>query len=324
MMTGYWVSQAIHVAAKLGLADVLQDGPKSSEELARAVGADPRALYRLLRALASVGVFSETEERRFGLTPLAGYLQSGTPGSLRSYAIGLCESWFWRPWGDLLYSVQTGQPAFDHLYGMGSFEYFAQHPEAATVYNEIMTVVMGQLAPAVVTAYDFSPFHRIVDVGGGHGALLIAILQANPALHGVLFDLPHVAQSASQRLETVEISGRCEIANGDFFQGVPAGGEIYILCQILHDWDDSRAVAILKNVHQALPVKGKVLIVEQVLPRGNNPHPGKWADLTMLVRLGGRERTEDEFRSLLGQAGLAFSKVVPTKSAVCVIEGIRL
>src|SRR5262245_16421112 len=130
MMTGYWVSQAIHVAAKLGLADVLQDGPKSSEELARAVGADPRALYRLLRALASVGVFSEDEERRFGLTPLAGYLQSGAPGSLRSYAIGLCEPWFWQPWGDLLYSVQTGQPAFDHLYGMGSFEYFAQHPEA--------------------------------------------------------------------------------------------------------------------------------------------------------------------------------------------------
>jgi hypothetical protein len=324
MMTGYWISQAIHVAAKLGLADLLQDEPKSSEELARAAGADPRALYRLLRALASVGVFSEDEENRFRLTPLARYLQSGAPGSLRNYAIGLCEPWFWRPWGDLLYSVQTGQPAFDHLYGMGSFEYFAQHPEAATIYNEIMTAVMGQIAPAVVTAYDFSPFRKIVDVGGGHGALLVAILQANPALQGVLFDLPHVAQSTSQRLETVGLSARCELVSGDFFQGVPAGGDSYILCQILHDWDDSRAVAILKNVHQALPTNGKVLIMEQVIPAGNNPHPGKWADLTMLVRLGGRERTEAEFRRLLGQAGLAFSRVIPTKSAVYVIEGIRL
>jgi hypothetical protein len=323
-MTGYWVSQAIHVAAKLGIADLLQDGPKSSEELARAVGTDPRALYRLLRALASVAVFSEDEEHRFGLTPLAGYLQSGTPGSLRSYAIGLCELWFWRPWGDLLYSIQTGQPAFDHLYGMGSFEYFAQHPEAATIYNEIMTAVMGQIAPAVVTAYDFSPFHRVVDVGGGHGAFLVAILRANPALHGVLFDLPHVAQSAGQLFQAAGLSERCEIVSGDFFQGTPTGGDIYVLCQILHDWDDSRATAILKNVHRALPTNGKVLIVEQVIPVGNNPHPGKWADLTMLVRLGGRERTEEEFRRLLGQAGLAFSKVIPTKSAVCVIEGIRL
>ena len=323
LVTGYWVSQAIFVAARLGIADLLKDGPKTSEELAAATGTHGPSLYRLLRALASVGVFTEKEDGRFALTPLAEYLRSDVPGSLRSLAIGWCEQWSWRPWGDLLHSIKSGRPSFDHVYGMGLFEFLSQNSEAAALYNEALTGYTVQITSAVVTAYDFSEMDTIVDVGGGEGVFLTGILRANPILRGILLDLPHVAEAARRYLAKAELATRCEVVGGDFFEGVPAGGDAYLLSNILHDFDDTRATAILKNIHRVLSKKGKVLIVERIIPPGNATHPGKWLDLHMLVRLGGLERTENEFQTVLGQAGFALSRVIPTDSPLCLVEGVR-
>ncbi|MFQ5914332.1 MAG: methyltransferase [Nitrospinota bacterium] len=323
MVTGYWVSQAISVAAKLGIADLLKNGSRRFEELAEATGTHGPSLYRLLRALASVGVFSEVGDGRFEPTPLAEYLRSDIPGSLRSLAIGWCEKWAWEPWGKLLYSVKTGQASFNHVFGMGLFEYLTRHSEAASLYNEALTGYTAQIAPAVVAAYDFSQFGTIVDVGGGEGILLAAILKAQPTLNGVHFDLPHVAESAGQYLKAAGLSARCKVVSGDFFEGVPKGDDAYILSNILHEFDDTLSTTILKNIHRVMSKKGKVLIVEPVIPIGNAPHPGKWRDLHMLVRLGGLERTESQFRTLLGQAGFELATVISTDSPTCLIEGVR-
>jgi hypothetical protein len=324
MITGYWISQAIYVAAKLGIADLLKDGPKKDDELAEATGTHERALYRLLRALASIGVLAEAEDGRFGLTPLGAYLQTGIPGSLRALTLNHGER-LYRPWGELLHSVRTGESAFPRLFGMDVWQYATQHPEAAALFNDAMTELTTQVAAAVVAGYDFSRFHKIVDVGGGSGTLLLSILQANPQLRGILFDLPHVTKSAQQRLEAASLPGRSEVVACDIFASVPGGGDVYLLKHIIHDWDDERALKILQHCHRAMADNGTLLLVEAVLPPGNAPAFGKLMDLNMLVMAGGGERTAAEYRTLFAASGFQLTNVIPLHSpfGFSVIEGVR-
>jgi hypothetical protein len=326
LSTGFWISKAIAVAAELGIADHLQTGPKTVEELAQAVGAHAGALYRLLRAVASVGVFVEEEQGRFALTPLAALLLTDTPQSWRAAAIMNGAPWVWQPWGDLLHSVKTGNPAFDHIFGVEFDAYLAQHRDAADTFQAFMDVATGEEAFAVAPVYDFSGLTTVVDVGGGRGALLGAILQANPHLRGVLFEAPHVMATARAALDAQGVADRCEIVAGDFFEALPAGGDVYLLKWILVSWDDERAVTILQNCHRAMQANGRLLVVERIIPTGNEPFYGKLADLNLLVLYKGRHRTEAEYRALFAAAGFELSRIIPTHSptAFSVIEGVRV
>jgi hypothetical protein len=321
---GFWISKAIAVAAELGIADHLTHGSKTIEELAPAVGAHPGALYRLLRSIASVGVFAEEGPGRFTLTPLAALLRSDTSQSWRAAAIMNGEPWVWQPWEALLYSVKTGRPAFDHVFGMEFDAYLAQHHPAADIFQAFMHVATTEEAVAVAPAYDFSSLTTVVDVGGGRGALLGTILQANPHLRGVLFEAPHVIATARPALEAQGVAERCELVAGDFFAALPAGGDAYLLKWILVSWDDERAVAILRNCHRAMRATGKLLVVERIIPSGNEPFYGKLADLNLLVLYNGRHRTEAEYRMLFAQAGFELSRIFPTHSPTefSVIEGV--
>jgi len=321
MMTGYWVSQALYVAAKLGVADLLAEGPRPVEALAVATQTDAPSLHRVMRALASVGVFTEAHPGTFALTPLAALLRTGTPDSMRALAIMYAEEQY-RAWGDVLHSVRTGKTAFEKQFGTSYFAYLAQHPEADRVFNEAMTGYTTQLVGAVVEAYDFSPFTTLVDVGGSYGTLLAAILRRHPAARGILFDQPHVVAAAGEHLATAGVAERCTTVGGDFFVAVPAGGDAYVLAQILHDWDDERSVAILRQCRQAMPAHGKLLVVELVLPPGEEPFLGKWLDLHMLVLLGARERTATEYEALFRATGFTLGRVVPTAAGPSIVEGI--
>jgi SAM-dependent methyltransferase len=319
MMTGYWVSQAIYVAARLGVADLLADGPLSSDELAVATATHAPSLYRVLRALASVGVFREVPPRHFALTPLAALLRTATPDSLHALAILYADPCY-RAWEDILHSVRTGEAAFDHTFGMPVFEYFARHPETDRVFNEAMIDYTGQVARGVVGVYDFSPFRTIVDVGGGYGTLLAAILRSRPDARGILFDQPHVVENAKEFLTEAGVADRCARVGGDFFAEVPDGGDAYVLSQILHDWDDERSRIILQQCRRVLPDDGKLLIVELVVPPGNVPFFGKWLDLHMLVMAGGCERTAVEYEELFRATGFALGRIIPTPAGPSVVE----
>lgn len=324
MASGYWVSQSIYVAAKLGIADLLKDSPKSCDELATATGTNAPSLYRVLRALASLGVFAETQLNHFTLTPLAACLQSDVPGSVRAFVIMLGEEHY-RAWGDFLHGVQTGGSPFEHVYGMNLFEYLAQNPESAKIFDESMTNASVIESATIAASYDFSSIQTLVDVAGGEGLLIASILKSNPTLKGVLFDQPYVIERAKRLLEAEGVLERCQLAAGNFFESVPEGGDAYILKHIIHDWDDERAIAILKQCHKVMPDNGKLLVAEQVIPPGNQPFMGKLIDVNMLVMTsGGRERTEAEYRALFEKAGFKLTRIVPTQDDVSVIEGIRV
>jgi ubiquinone/menaquinone biosynthesis C-methylase UbiE len=324
MASGYWVSQSIYVAAKLGIADLLKDSPKSCDELATATGTHAPSLYRVLRALASLGVFAETQPNHFTLTPLAACLQSDVPDSIRAYVIMQGEEHY-QAWGDLLHGVQTGGSPFEHIYGMNLFDYLAQNPESAKIFDESMTNLSVIESAAIAASYDFSSIQTLVDVAGGEGLLIASILKSNPTLKGVLFDRPYVIERAKRFLEAEGVLERCQLAAGNFFESVPEGGDAYILKHIIHDWDDERAIAILKQCHKVMPDNGKVLVAEQVIPPGNEPFMGKLLDLHMLVMTpGGRERTEAEYRALFEKAGFKLTRIVPTQDEVSIIEGIRV
>lgn len=323
MISGFWVSRAIYIAAKLGIADLVQDEPKTATELAEATGTHARSLYRVLRALASVGVFAEDGNGRFALTPLAATLQSDVPGSLRAFATVELGEEHYPAWGDLLYSVKTGQIAFNHVFGMPVWDFFARNPENARTFDQAMTNMTAVVNETLMASYDFSPIGKIVDVGGGHGSLLASILKANPKMRGVLFDVPHVIEGARRRIELDGLAQRCEVVAGDFFESVPNGGDAYMLKWIIHDWDDERSVAILKNCHRAMAEGGKLLLIEAVIPHGNEPFLGKFMDLNMLVMNGGRERTAAEYQSLLAAADFRLTKIIPTQSEMSLIEGVR-
>lgn len=320
MMGGYHASQALHVAATLGLADLLDAGPLTVQELAQATATDAPALGRLLRALASVGVFAEADGR-FTLTPLADYLRASVPGSLRAWAMNLGQPSVWNTWGRFLDSVRTGQPAFPSLYGTSAWEYREAHPEANAIFNQAMTDLSVGEVNAIVESYDFSSAGTLVDVGGGEGALLAAILAANSPMRGILFDQPHVVATAAAVLDQAGLAGRCEVVTGSFFDAVPAGGDAYILKSILHDWDDASASRILRSCRAAIADTGRLCVVDRVIRPGNDPDPAKYLDLVMLVMLGGRERTADEFGRLFAEAGFCLTRIVPTSSGLSVVEG---
>jgi O-methyltransferase/methyltransferase family protein len=321
---GYWVSRLIHVAAKLKLADLLKDGPRSAGHLATATGVHAPALYRVLRALASVGIFAETKGGRFKLTPLAATLQTGVPASLRSWALMSNEKYTWDAWEELLHGVTTGGIPFLKAHGVPPFEYLERHPEDLEVFGESMTNLSGTENPTIAAAYKFSGVRTLVDVGGGHGSLLATILKTNPKLKGVLFDQPSViARAEKDRHVTARgIAERCRLESGSFFEAVPTGGDAYIMKYILHDWNDEQCVKILENCRNAMNEKGRVLVVDNVIPPGNDPNWGKLLDIQMLI-IGGRERTKKEFASIFTEAGLKLTRIVPTKCGLSIVEGFR-
>ena len=321
MTNAFQVSQALHVAATLGITDLLEDGPRSADELAEATETHPPTLYRLLRALASVGVFAELSDGRFSSTALAEYLRADAPGSVRAWAMLMGQQYVWKSWGHLLHCVTNGEPAFPKLYGTSAWEYLAARPEEDALFNAAMTGLSAGVVEAVVQSYDFSEIGVLVDVGGGEGALLGAILTANPGLRGILFDQPHVVATAGALLERAGVVGRCEVVGGSFFEAVSGGANAYLLKSIVHDWDDAAAIEILRKCRAAIANNGRLLVVEPVIRPGNESDPAKFSDLNMLVMLGGRERTADDFGRLYAEAGYRLTNIIPTGSVFHIIEG---
>jgi hypothetical protein len=323
MMTGYWISQAVYVAAKLGVADHLLDGAQTVETLAAATHAHASSLYRVLRALASVGVFTEVLPHTFALTPLASLLRTDTPDSMRALAIMYAEEQY-RAWGNVMHSVRSGEPAFEEHFGMSYFAYLGQNPESDRIFNQAMTGYTHAVANAVSRAYDFAPHSTVVDVGGSYGTMLTTILDRHPSTRGILFDQPHVTAAAGAQLAQNGMAERCTAVGGDFFVEVPSGGDVYLLAQILHDWDDERSREILRCCRRAIPEHGKLLVIELVLPPGEEPFVGKWLDLHMLVLLGAQERTEAEYAALFRAAGFELTQVIPTPAGPSVVEAVPI
>lgn len=323
MITGSLGSQAVYVAAQLGIADLLVHGPRNVEELAKAAGADADSLYRVLRALASFGVFQEHGNRVFALTPTGELLRSDSPRSLRDLAIFMGEDWHWRVWGRTLYSVRTGKAAWNEVHGQEVFPYFANNPEAAKIFDRAMTSLSNLAIQAVVEGYDFSDVKTLVDVAGGHGRLLTAILDEHMSMHGVLFDQPHVLEGAKENEHVKTLSERLRLVSGDFFESVPAGFDGYIMKHIIHDWDDERALQILRNIRNVMDDDGRVILVETVITDDGQPDLGKLLDIEMLVSPGGKERTAAEYWELFAKAGLRMTRIVPTKSPYSVIEAVK-
>ncbi len=320
---GYRISQCIYVAAKLGIADLLKDGEQHCDVLANATNTNKDAIYRLLRALASVGIFAETQPGYFQLTPLAAYLQSDDPNSLKAYAIMLAEEHY-QTWGNIMHSMQTGENAFENLYGINFYEFFQQNSASAKTFDWAMTNLSGVVNINILAAYNFSSIAQLVDIGGGNGRLLSSILEAYPTMTGVLFDQPDVIDRASDLLETIGVRNRVQLEKGDFFKKVPVGGDAYMLKHIIHNWSDEKAIAILQNCYQAMKNQGILLVIEIVIPLGNEPSTGKFMDINMLAMCpGGRERTETEYKKLLKKAGFKLTKIVPTESEVSIIEAVK-
>lgn len=323
MITGKWVSQAIYAVAELGIADLLAEGEQTAEELARTTNASADALYRLLRGLSSAGIFVEGEQRRFRNSPLGETLRRNVPGSIRGFARHVGMDAAWKAWGEILYSVKTGQSAFDRVAGEPAFEYIGTRPAAAEIVNESMTAICESESQAVVKAYDFSSARTIIDVGGGHGLLLARILNANPQAKGILFELPHASEGAKQLFAKHGLTRRVDVIAGDALQSVPSGGDIYIMKHVIHDWDDDRSIQFMKNCAAAMSSGGKLLLVEMVLTPPNVPHFGKLLDLEMLIMsAGGRERTTDEYQRLYTAAELKMTAIHPTEGSHSVIEGM--
>jgi hypothetical protein len=323
VIAGFWLARCVYIAAKLGLADLLQGGAKTPAELAVQTGTHAPSLYRVLRALASNGWLEEDSEGRFSATPLTAGLQTGAPGSLRALATTELGEEHYPAWGNLLFSVRTGDLAFDEVFGMPNWQYWAGHPEHAGVFNRAMSEMTAIIEPAVLSICDFSGARTIVDVGGGRGTLISAILRAYPDARGVVVDLPHVIEQGRELIAANGLQDRCEMVGGDFFKQVPSGGDVYLLKWVIHDWDDAKATAILKNCHAAMPPHARLLLIEAPLPPGNDPSLHKLMDVNMLVMTGGRERTEAEYRSLLAEAGFEVTRVTVTPLELGVLEASR-
>jgi hypothetical protein len=323
MLNAVLVVQGLHVAAALGIADELPDGPRGVEDLARAIGADPASLYRLLRMLAAVGVVREQANRQFALTTLGGALRREGPESVRDWALFVGAPEMWETWGGLRDSVISGKPAFPRTHGTALWDYLASHEELGETFNRWMSRQSDQHNAALVASYDFSQFQTVADIGGGHGSTLAEILKGNPSVRGILLDLPQVVARPAP-LEAAEVTGRVEVIGGDMLEGVPPGADAYLIKRVLMDWGDDQAITILRNCARALPDHGKVLAVEMVLPAGNEPSPSKTFDILMLlVHEGGRIRTEAEFADLFEAAGLHLTSIIPTQSPNSIIESVR-
>jgi hypothetical protein len=324
LMSGFWISRCIYITAKLGLADLVKDGPKTAADLAAATNTHPASLYRVLRALACVGVVTQDGDR-FGDTPVLQTLRSDVPGSLRWFAMSELGEEHYPAWGELMHSVKTGEIAFDHAFGMDIWKFFGEHPDNAKIFNTSMSGMTAQVNDALHAVYDFGGIGTLLDIGGGHGGLITSILRRNPQMRGILFDAPQVIEGARAVVDkSADVAGRCELIAGNFFESVPEGGDAHILKWIIHDWNDDQSLSILKNSHRALAENGKLILVEAVVPEGSEMHFSKFMDLNMLVMTGGRERTEAEFRDLYERSGFRLTRIVPTESPFSVIEGVRV
>lgn len=322
--TGYVMSSVLWVVAELNIADLLKGGPRPVSELAKETRTNEDALYRSLRLLAMVGVFAETQPRHFTLTPSAELLCTGIQGSMRDMAIWIADPMHLRVGAEWLHSVKTGQPTIEHMVGKPAFDYFEEEPVEFDRFHRAMTTMSGMAIAAVLDVYDFSSYSNIVDVAGGHGFVLCEILRKNPKASGVLFDLPSVKAGGDQRIEQCGLASRCRTVSGDFFKSVPENGDLYVMKNIIHDWDDDKAIAILRNCRKALEAgsakNGRVVLLELVVPEGNVPHMSKIIDIEMLFFPGGRERTEKQYAELFAKAGLRLTRIVPTKAPYSVIE----
>lgn len=323
LMAGKCITAALAAAARLRVADHLKDGPRSAEDIAPAAGAHPPSLYRLMRALATVGVLEEHADRRFALTPVGTFLRTDVPGSLAAMAELFGEPLQWAAWAELTDAVRTGTCAFENVHRMSVYDAVATHPGLAATFNAAMTGMSAQLVRSIVAAYDFSRFATIADVGGGLGLVLTAILEANPAVRGVLFDRPSVVEGARQRVADAGLLGRCELVGGDFFETAPAGCDAYLLKNVLHDWDDDAGVRILGRCAAHMARAARVLVLEQVLPPAGVPSFSKIADLEMLVATRGRERTDAEFAELFARAGLRLERCLPTLGPLQILEAVH-
>lgn len=324
LIMGHMASQAVAVAAELGVADALADGPLTRDELARRVGAHPAALARLLRGLISRGIFRELRDGRYALTPMADALRSDAPISVAGWARFYGSPEYRELWSFLVEAVRTGQSVVPALKGTDGFSYMVQNPALAALFNDGMTAIAEAAAASVVAAYDFGQFPTIIDVGGGHGRLLAAILDAAPSARGVLFDQPDVVAGAAPLLDRTHVSSRVRVEGGSFFDSVPSGGDAYILQLVIHDWGDEAAQTILRNVAAAAHDRATLLLVEMVMPRHQREFPGKWADLDMLVLGEGHERTASQHRELLRRSGFQLDQIIPTVSPFSVIEASRI
>lgn len=319
MLLGNQLQQAIYVAAKLGLADLLKDGPRQSQDLARDCGAHPDSLYRLLRALAGFGIFTELEHSCFALTPLASFLQSEGEESVRALALWSGEISY-QAFAGLEFSVLNGRPAFEHHYGMEFFEYLNEHPEVGNLFDEMMSMHTQALAPWVAKR-DFSWANNVVDVGGGRGELLLAILQAHPSLHGVLIDQPRAIAYARRSVQAQGLTERCTTVCGNIFESLPRGADVYLLKSVIHGFNDTAAMRLLKNCRDAMDTGAKLFLLELVIPPGNDPFPGKLMDLLMLVGCYGRERNAQDFHALLHDSRFDLTSIVPSKYGYSLVEG---
>ena len=323
MTNGLVTHQALYAAAKLGVADLLKDGARTSSDLARQLNVNESALYRILRLLASQSVFEETSPRTFANNGLSHFLCTGVPGSVRSILIFKGSEFLFGPFAEILYSIETGLPARAKLFGMEAFEYLKTDPETARLFDDAMTGMSALVGPVVAAAYDFGKWESLMDVGGGNGNLLAAILQAHTELRGVLADLPDTIQRARDRgFLGGELASRSAMQPCDFFDEVPPGCRAYVMKHVIHDWDDERAHNILANCRRAVPKNGALLLVEWALTEGNAPSAGKFADVVMMLMTGGKERTGEEYRQLLGQAGFCLNQVISTVSGLNVIEAL--
>lgn len=321
LIQGASVSRLIHLAAKLGIADLLKEGPMHYVALAEMTQTNKQALYRLLRALASMEVFMEVDEGIFKQTPTSELLVENATSSLKSLALLTWEPWLRQAFDEMLYSIKTSKPAFDHVHGKSFFEFISENKAAADLFDQVMTNYTEQEVKAILSAYDFSRTKKVIDIAGGRGMLIKMILIAYPTIKGVLFDLAHVINMASHAMAAIK--ERCQLVEGSFFESIPTGGDLYLLKSIIHDWDDQHAIKILKNCRMAMPKTGKLLLIERIITHDTS-YLNKILDITMLVLLSGRERTAAEYKELLTASGFRLNQIIPTTSRLSIIEAIPI
>jgi hypothetical protein len=316
LISGYWVACSIHAVARLDIADLLSNGPKTLSELALASHSDQKSLYRLLRAVTSVGIFEEQADGTFILNDLGSTLLSDVPGSAKPWALANLGEHY-PAFGELTYGVQTGKVPFDHVHGVSLWDYYKQHPEAGVNLMKAMAGISGAVLKGIIDAFDFTPYATIVDIGGGNGAMLFAVLNSSPKSKGIVFDEPYVVEATMKQIPE-SLKDRCTVSGGSFFEEIPANADLYMTKWVVHDWNDDEAIALLKVCHKAMPVGGKLLIIDAVIPDDalNRPHAGKLLDINVMAMATGKERTFNEFKNLLEKAGLIFKRLIHTSTEV--------
>jgi hypothetical protein len=322
MTHGYCEAKALQVAAELGIADLIAENPKTADQLSKILGVHSDSLYRLLRALASLGIFKEISDSHFENTPLSEAIRADVPGSVRDFVIMTPNDGFLLAWAKFMDVVRAGKPSFEDVNGCDQWEYFRRHPDMGERFNKGISARASQVTSALLQSYDFSQFKTLIDVGGVLGTVLASILNKFPQLHGCLYEQSSVIEGAKSLLEAQGVISRCNLISGDFFESVPRDFDAYLVKSIIHDWEDEKALAILKNCRASINKNGKLLIIDAVISRDNAPHPGKWKDLMMMVVYGSRERTEQEFQNLLRESGFKLKQVIALPLPDALIEAV--